>query len=207
MGRMKEGSLRSVFTWDIKPGDLPMNYTCFKPTEPVVTTDSNSCFGCLWSKQNASWLEAQHRKLRIPNIVGFFWYRILAAAMSETKYPTLKEACDEVPGQAAPLLHAFADLTAAQGWQDVKVQTFPTHLSAPSRLAILRGISTASAVERIVYPMSLHQPTNFQILSNIFPSIGLGPNSKVLLAIVSSDSSIVYYELSEGIVSPKEVPE
>ncbi|POV94170.1 hypothetical protein PSHT_16390, partial [Puccinia striiformis] len=147
----------------------------------------------------------QHRKLRIPNIVGFFWYRILAAAMSETKYPTLKEACDEVPGQAAPLLHAFADLTA--GWQDVKVQTFPTHLSAPSRLAILRGISTASAVERIVYPMSLHQPTNFQILSNIFPSIGLGPNSKVLLAIVSSDSSIVYYELSEGIVSPKEVPE
>ncbi|EFP78624.2 hypothetical protein PGT21_022343 [Puccinia graminis f. sp. tritici] len=125
----------------------------------------------------------------------------------ETNERTLREAADEVPAQAASLLHAFSDLTAAQGWKHVKVQTFPTGRPSPSRLAILRGTPSPSGGERIVYPMSLHQPTNFQTLSEIFPAIGLGPGSKVLLAIVSSDSSIVYYELSEGIVSPKEVPE
>ncbi|OAV94651.1 hypothetical protein PTTG_05146 [Puccinia triticina 1-1 BBBD Race 1] len=119
----------------------------------------------------------------------------------------VRQASEEVPVQAASLLHAFSDLTAAQGWTNVKVQTFSTNRSDPSRLAILRGTPASSDVERIVYPMSLHQPTNFQTLSEIFPSIGLGAGSKVLLAIVSSDSSIVYYELSEGIVSPKEVPE
>ncbi|WAR54469.1 hypothetical protein PtB15_4B90 [Puccinia triticina] len=120
---------------------------------------------------------------------------------------TVRQASEEVPAQAAPLLHAFSDLTAAQGWSNVKVQTFSTNRSDPSRLAILRGTPPSSEVGRIVYPMSLHQPTNFQTLSELFPSFGLGAGSKVLLAIVSSDSSIVYYELSQGIVSPKEVPE
>ncbi|KAG0142950.1 hypothetical protein CROQUDRAFT_717430 [Cronartium quercuum f. sp. fusiforme G11] len=43
-------------------------------------------------------------------------------------------------------------------------------------------------------------------LSNIFKRLQ-PPQEKVLLAIVSTDSSIVYYELATGIVSPKEVPE
>jgi hypothetical protein len=44
-------------------------------------------------------------------------------------------------------------------------------------------------------------------LSELFTTIGLERGSKVLLGIVGSDSSIVYYELSDGIVSPKEVPD
>ncbi|KAI9622609.1 hypothetical protein KEM48_007226 [Puccinia striiformis f. sp. tritici PST-130] len=59
------------------------------------------------------------------------------------------------------------------------------------------GKNPNEAVERIVYPMSLHQPTNFQMIRTEFESF---------ISDSSSDSSIVYYELSEGIVSPK-VPE
>lgn len=122
------------------------------------------------------------------------------------KFASLKEACEALPTQAAPLLHAFSDLTAAQGWANLAVQIVSTSDSCSPRFAVLRGNPTPSGPERIVYPMSLHQPTSFQKLYNIFPSIG-STSTKVLLGIVSSDSSIVYYELSQGIVSPKEVPD
>ncbi|MBW0554379.1 hypothetical protein O181_094094 [Austropuccinia psidii MF-1] len=121
---------------------------------------------------------------------------------------SLKEASDSIPQQAAALSQALSDLTAAQQWNDLQVQICSPIGSLQSRFALLRGKPPSSSCHRTIYPMCLNQPTNFRSLSQIFSCLDSNDSSpKVLLAIVSNDSSIVYYELSNGIVSPKEVPE
>nr|AIC33803.1 Sen15 [Puccinia cf. psidii AE-2014] len=116
---------------------------------------------------------------------------------------SLKEASDSIPQQAAALSQALSDLTA--GRHQVSCPTYQF-----INLEIVSSIWSLKSCHRTIYPMCLNQPThqNFDSLSQIFSCLDSNDSSpKVLLAIVSNDSSIVYYELSNGIVSPKEVPE
>ncbi|EGG08519.1 uncharacterized protein MELLADRAFT_104929 [Melampsora larici-populina 98AG31] len=118
---------------------------------------------------------------------------------------SIKSIANQYPLQSSALIQAYSDLSAAQQWIDLRIQTCSLE-SNSSKVVLLRGKPNLTEPERLVYPISLTQSTNFKTLKNLFNQIGFS-TQKILLAIISNDSSIVYYELSNGIVSPKEVPE
>ncbi|KNZ58717.1 uncharacterized protein VP01_1875g7 [Puccinia sorghi] len=122
---------------------------------------------------------------------------------------TLHEALSAVgrgSSQAGALVHAWRDLSAAQRWTHLVAGTVGGPEDAV-RQATITGRPPDSTVARVVYPMALNQPTTFETLYHLLRALDLPKGATLLLAIVGNDSSIVYYDLAQGIVSPKEVPE
>ncbi|KAH9810536.1 Sen15 protein-domain-containing protein [Melampsora americana] len=122
-----------------------------------------------------------------------------------TSIDSIRSIGKKYPLQSAALIQAYSDLSAAQQWVDLRIQDCYMDFNQ-TKFVLLRGKPNSKDNERIIYPISLNQITNFKTLKDLFKHIQ-NPTEKILLAIVSTDSSIVYYELASGIVSPKEVPE
>ncbi|GAA5891464.1 hypothetical protein JCM6882_004478 [Rhodosporidiobolus microsporus] len=145
--------------------------------------------------------------------------------------PKILPYCKRYPAQASALFQAFVDLSLAQEWRDLEVVELEECGSA-----VLRGRPKLpkKAAHSVVLPMGLSTPTSLAELTAIlnavstrYPSTPLTSSSTepststpaapskaddadtttVYLSIVEKDSSIVYYVLRKGIVSPKEVPE
>ncbi|GAA5840629.1 hypothetical protein JCM3766R1_000492 [Sporobolomyces carnicolor] len=134
--------------------------------------------------------------------------------------PEILPYCRKYPTQSSSLFQAFCDLRLAQQWRDLQV----VELEEISTVVLKgRPKTPAKAPPAIVLPMSLTTPTSIQSLDSVLtavsklpaPSTAESANSTIdpvssptiYLAIVEKDSSIVYYVLKQGIVSPKEVPE
>ncbi|GAA6061418.1 hypothetical protein JCM10212_004476 [Sporobolomyces blumeae] len=139
--------------------------------------------------------------------------------------PKILPHCRKFPDQAAALFQSFVDLSLAQQWRDLEV----VELDQCSTV-VLRGRpkTPAKAPPAIVLPMNLHTPTSLASLDNVLKAVSslesrqsepperaegdlevpsTEQSTTIYLAIVERDSSIVYYVLRQGIVSPKEVPE
>ncbi|GAA5909752.1 Sen15p [Sporobolomyces salmoneus] len=134
--------------------------------------------------------------------------------------PEILPYCQKYPSQASSLFQSFIDLRLAQQWRDLEV----LELDEISTV-VLRGRpkTPAKASPAIVLPMNLTTPTSLQSLDSVLTAVAKLPASTapettptstdssssptIYLAIVEKDSSIVYYVLKQGIVSPKEVPE
>ncbi|GAA5864204.1 hypothetical protein JCM8547_001291 [Rhodosporidiobolus lusitaniae] len=128
-----------------------------------------------------------------------------------------------------PLFQAYVDLSLAQQWRDLEVVELEE-----CGCAVLRGRpkTPKRAPVSVVLPMRLTTPTSLASLTAVLnalssrypstPSSDTLPSTStttlsatsddadtftIYLAIVEKDSSIVYYVLRKGIVSPKEVPE
>ncbi|GAA5985165.1 hypothetical protein JCM10908_002552 [Rhodotorula pacifica] len=143
-------------------------------------------------------------------------------------------ACKRFPTQAGALFQATVDLSLAQQWRDVEVVDLEECNCAVIKGRPPK--SGAKSPPSFVYPMGLQQPTNLRQLTDVitaistrFPETAIpsepsaasaladspaasdtattATTTTIYLAMVEKDSSIVYYVLRNGIVSPKEVPE
>ncbi|GAA5997187.1 hypothetical protein JCM5350_000103 [Sporobolomyces pararoseus] len=133
--------------------------------------------------------------------------------------------CQKFPAQSSSLFQSYVDLRLAQQWRDLEV----IELDEISTV-VLRGRpkTPAKAPPAVVLPMNLTTPTSIKSLDSVLSAIAKLPapesttstttstkdstdsassSPTIYLAIVEKDSSIVYYVLRQGIVSPKEVPE
>ncbi|GAA5953617.1 hypothetical protein JCM8115_004105 [Rhodotorula mucilaginosa] len=138
-------------------------------------------------------------------------------------------ACKRFPTQSAALFQATVDLHLAQQWKDVEVVELDE-----CACAVIKGRppkASADSPPSFVYPMGLQQPTNLRQLGDVIKAISTrfpkaaapsepsaasaftdspaapSTTTTIFLAMIEKDSSIVYYVLRNGIVSPKEVPE
>ncbi|GAA5946389.1 hypothetical protein JCM3765_000223 [Sporobolomyces pararoseus] len=137
--------------------------------------------------------------------------------------PEILPHCQKYPAQASSLFQSYVDLRLAQQWRDLEV----IELEEISTV-VLRGRpkTPSKAPPAIVLPMNLTTPTSIKSLDSILSAVAKLPapasttttstndstdssssSPTIYLAIVEKDSSIVYYVLRQGIVSPKEVPE
>ncbi|KDE05713.1 hypothetical protein MVLG_03947 [Microbotryum lychnidis-dioicae p1A1 Lamole] len=119
------------------------------------------------------------------------------------------------PSQASSLFQAYQDLYLAQTWQGLEVVDLPS-----CECVVIKGRPQNKTVPSFALPINLSTATSLRSLSNVFEALDKLPSEKnssatdtqtesptIYLAIAERDSSIVYYVLRHGIVSPKEVPE
>ncbi|GAA6009308.1 hypothetical protein JCM11491_004268 [Sporobolomyces phaffii] len=137
--------------------------------------------------------------------------------------PEILPYCQKYPAQSSSLFQSYVDLRLAQQWKDLEVIEL-----AEISTVVLRGKpkNPPKAPPAIVLPMNLQTPTSISSLDHVLTAVSKLPpppsaatasataaassepsSPTVYLAIVEKDSSIVYYVLRQGIVSPKEVPE
>lgn len=95
----------------------------------------------------------------------------------------------------------YADLCLSHLWEDVETHTLE-HPYQP----LISGIASSQGSERkLVYPVGAKDTTSIQALHYLFAAIqkSLGESEKrLLLGIVHTDSTVVYYKVNEGIVKP-----
>ncbi|KAG0660932.1 hypothetical protein C6P46_004205 [Rhodotorula mucilaginosa] len=143
-------------------------------------------------------------------------------------------ACKRFPAQSAALFQATVDLSLAQQWKDVEVVELDECACAVIKGRPPKASADSSPPQSppsFVYPMGLQQPTNLRQLGDVIKTISTrfpeaavpsepsaasaftdspaapSTTTTIFLAMIEKDSSIVYYVLRNGIVSPKEVPE
>lgn len=116
--------------------------------------------------------------------------------------PALSEFQTELTSGDYGLVYSvFADLAISQAWEDIKLHP----LEQPGR-PLLSGINPAKGTQRImIYPVSANSSTSIHELCNLFAKIQNAVDLEtkaILLGIVHTDSTVVYYTLNEGIVKP-----
>ncbi|KAM0750677.1 hypothetical protein T439DRAFT_325735 [Meredithblackwellia eburnea MCA 4105] len=103
------------------------------------------------------------------------------------------------PDQAHAIARTWDDLSLVQGWSDLKVVD-----CEESSCVAFKGKQKGKDFESVVLPSPLSTPTNLQKLASVFEATSA---DLIYIGIVEKDSSVVYYVLKKGIVSPSEVPE
>ncbi|KAJ3992661.1 tRNA intron endonuclease [Lentinula boryana] len=104
-------------------------------------------------------------------------------------YPALASLVEKYPAHRGSLFQTYNDILLAQQWRDVQVIDL-----GDCRRGALRGKRPKTATD----PESLLDV----IPCSLAESITLAWYRQLYLAVVSDDSSIVYYKLSPGIVKP-----
>ncbi|KAF5315187.1 hypothetical protein D9619_006935 [Psilocybe cf. subviscida] len=118
---------------------------------------------------------------------------------SHPSYPILQPFLVKYPRASSSLFQAYNDIVYAQQWTDVDL----VELEACSRAAI-KGKKRGSDELLYVVPCALSETISFDWLQNAYKQLfpdRIEP-AFIYLAITSSDASIVYYKLSQGIVKP-----
>ncbi|KAF8339968.1 tRNA intron endonuclease [Cantharellus anzutake] len=111
-------------------------------------------------------------------------------------FPSLRVLSEKYPKQSQSLFQAYNDILYAQQWIDVEVKD----ISEAGR-AVISGKISAEDISRVVVPCSLAETFTIDWLKKLY--IHCSPQTReFLLAIVSDDSSLVYYKISKGIVKP-----
>ncbi|WFC95805.1 hypothetical protein MBRA1_002459 [Malassezia brasiliensis] len=113
------------------------------------------------------------------------------------------------PAQAAALFQTYVDLRYAASWRDLRVIEIVRDASGDARAfgargwALICGTAPQTTQPQAVLPMSIEQTFDTAMFSSVFAQL---PNdvaaSHLLLAMMSSDSTVVYYKLSQGLVKP-----
>ncbi|KZO97180.1 hypothetical protein CALVIDRAFT_597885 [Calocera viscosa TUFC12733] len=111
-------------------------------------------------------------------------------------FDAIKPLLTKYPATAASLYQAYNDLLHAQQWTDLQVVDVPK-----AGRGIVRGVKPKEDSPKLVVPCDLNESLSLGWLSEVFDTIS-PPPEEVYLGIVSSDSSIVYYRISRGIVTP-----
>ncbi|KAG5520095.1 hypothetical protein PMAC_001171 [Pneumocystis sp. 'macacae'] len=92
------------------------------------------------------------------------------------------------------------DLLLSQLWEELKIYQLPSNRS------IIQGVSPQSHKTFYVYPCSLEERVSIKKICKLYDEVWdiLGKDKQtLLLGIVSSDSTIVYYKMSNGLVKPR----
>ncbi|KAG7086555.1 hypothetical protein E1B28_002504 [Marasmius oreades] len=114
-------------------------------------------------------------------------------------YPELSSLISEYPKHAGALFQTYNDLLLAQQWRDVEVQD----LGAPHLRGYILGRRpvTATDADALLYvvPCSVTESISVDWLAGVFEKLA---TEEIYLAINTDDSSVVYYQISDGIVKP-----
>ncbi|KAJ4472918.1 tRNA intron endonuclease [Lentinula edodes] len=114
-------------------------------------------------------------------------------------YPALASVAEKYPTHRGSLFQTYNDILLAQQWRDVQV----IDLARCKRGAIQgRRPRTAADADLLLHivPCSLAESISLAWIQDVFAALANPPS--IYLAVVSDDSSIVYYKLSSGIVKP-----
>jgi tRNA-splicing endonuclease subunit Sen15 len=110
-------------------------------------------------------------------------------------YPILRDLLHKYPRAAGALFQTYNDISLAQHWTDVQ----PLELPGCSRGA-LRGTRPGVEEASFVVPCAMHEQLSAKWIRAAFEDLD-NPDA-LYIAIVTEDSSLVYYKLSRGIVKP-----
>ncbi|KAF9074454.1 tRNA intron endonuclease [Rhodocollybia butyracea] len=115
-------------------------------------------------------------------------------------YSALASVVERYPAHGGALFQTYNDLKLAQQWRDVEVKD----LGQVCKRGGIQGRrpKTAADADSLLHvvPCALAESISMVWLKDVFEA--LGNPSSIYLAVVSDDSSIVYYKLSSGIVKP-----
>ncbi|ORX92633.1 hypothetical protein K493DRAFT_41856 [Basidiobolus meristosporus CBS 931.73] len=116
------------------------------------------------------------------------------------KYQEVAAACESFPEEAATLFQVYLDLTLEKEWAWVKAK----EIGGVAKV-VLEGKKGLEEEKQFIVPTSTSEPWSIERLEELFDefqrAIGDKPSS-VMLAITSSDSTVVYYRVYSGIVPP-----
>lgn len=116
--------------------------------------------------------------------------------------------CEAHPKQAAALWQAYCDLAYAANWADLA--PLPTAApwallvgSPPAPLAGAAATTAAASKPTAVFPVDIAAVLSPRDLTSVFAALPPSVDSEtILLAVVSNDSTVVYYKLARGLVKP-----
>ncbi|XP_048458100.1 tRNA-splicing endonuclease subunit Sen15 [Rhincodon typus] len=91
----------------------------------------------------------------------------------------------------------FLDLLEARNWKDVTYKG-----SEELQLVYLQGYPGGQEEIEVVVPMPVHMTLSHERIRKIMESICDQSRKEFTLAIVDSDSTVVYYQLTNGFVVP-----
>ncbi|KAJ3865792.1 tRNA intron endonuclease [Lentinula novae-zelandiae] len=117
-------------------------------------------------------------------------------------YPALASVAEKYPTHQGSLFQTYNDILlgkTTQQWRDVQV----IDLGQCKRGALQgRRPRTAADADSLLHivPCSLAESISLAWIQDVFAALVNPPS--IYLAVVSDDSSIVYYKLSSGIVKP-----
>ncbi|KAL4400372.1 tRNA-intron endonuclease [Malassezia pachydermatis] len=134
-------------------------------------------------------------------------------AATHVAYAAVAPLGAKYPAQEAALFQTYVDLKYAARWQSLDVVDLPNDSSSTATLptstfgeqgwAVLIGLAPSSKEKQVVVPMLIEQSFTTATFSALFAKIPEGVASNhILLAMMSNDSTVVYYKLSKGMVKP-----
>ena len=99
------------------------------------------------------------------------------------------------------LYAVYADIVLSHAWTDVQIHALEADLRP-----MISGIQRdTDGGRRLVYPMRFEESTSLRVLDQIFQTTQrkIGPDERrIMLGIIHTDSTVVYYNLNQGIVKP-----
>jgi len=104
--------------------------------------------------------------------------------------------CLKYPKHSQSLFQTYNDILYTQQWVDVTVSDV-----ALAQRAVISGRKSTDDALKVVAPCSLSENLSIEWLNTIFNNHIPSPN-EIWVGIVGDDSSLVYYQLSKGIVKP-----
>ncbi|WFD44211.1 hypothetical protein MPSI1_002877 [Malassezia psittaci] len=124
-------------------------------------------------------------------------------------FPDVEMMVQKYKTQGGPLLQTFCDLNYAASWRDLQVldivhdQDADLNQFGANGWAIILGRAPHHEAIQAVLPMSVEQSFDSATFSEIFKKLPEDVDaSHILLAMMSNDSTVVYYKLSKGLVKP-----
>ncbi|KAI3617801.1 hypothetical protein CBS9595_003710 [Malassezia furfur] len=137
-------------------------------------------------------------------------------AIHHAAHSAIDPMAQAYPAQAAALFQTYVDLRYAASWRDLRVIEIVRDASGDARTfgargwALICGTAPQATQPQAVLPMSIEQTFDTAMyvahsprFSSVFAQL---PDdvaaSHLLLAMMSSDSTVVYYKLSQGLVKP-----
>lgn len=134
-----------------------------------------------------------------------------ATAATHPAYQVVGATCEAYPKQAAAVWQAYCDLSYAANWSGLQ----PLETDAPWALLVgtpppplvgTGAVHTPSATPSqatAVFPVDLAAILSPGDLSSVFAALPAHVDHEtILLAVVSNDSTVVYYKLARGLVKP-----
>ncbi|KAK9761398.1 hypothetical protein K7432_013734 [Basidiobolus ranarum] len=116
------------------------------------------------------------------------------------KYKEIAEACETYPEEAEVLFQVYLDLTLEKEWSLVETK----HVKAISRF-VLEGKKELKEEIRYIVPTLASERWSLERIEKLFIELEKildNKPSSVMLAITSTDSTVVYYTVHSGIVPP-----
>ncbi|PWN25721.1 hypothetical protein BDZ90DRAFT_261927 [Jaminaea rosea] len=135
---------------------------------------------------------------------------------SHRDYTPLAPLLSRYPRQAGPLFHAYHHLVHSAAWTDVAPvdirgddESDPAPVNSGSGWGALIGMRPQGTQPELLLPCHVTDNLSVAYFQAVFSSLETQAKSRdglqtghILLAILSPDSTVVYYKLAKGLVKP-----